>query len=130
MCAQGRLVVYPEVAPGMIDQLTITRMINRFDGGHPSCQIRTVVLDVLEQFCLCIGRAGDQDRASIGNRLSHPLEKVMIFGGMPTTDAVGFVMQVLGWMIRMDDERVGVRNVEMEHAGFAMIDPNHGMVVC
>ena len=62
--------------------------------------------------------------------LGHTLEKDVIFGGMPTTDAIGFVMQVPGGMIRMYDELIGVRRIEMEHAGFAMIDPNHGMIVC
>ena len=114
----------------MIDKLTITRMINRFDRGDSSRQIRTVLFDVLEQIRLCVGRTGDQDHSGIGNRFSHPLEKVVIFSGMPATDAIGFVMQVPGWMIRMDDELVGVRRIEMEHAGFAMIDPNRGVIVC
>ena len=60
----------------MADQLTITRMIDRFEGRD---SLRTVVLDVLEQFCLCIGGPRDQDHTGIGNRLSHPLEKVVIF---------------------------------------------------
>jgi hypothetical protein len=127
--AQRRLVVLPEVVPSMIDKLTITRMINRFDSGDSSCQTRTVLFDVLEQFRLCVGRAGDQDHAGIGNRFSHPLEKVVILSSMPTTETIGFVMQVPGRMIRMDDELVGVRCVEMEHAGFAMIYPNHGMIM-
>jgi hypothetical protein len=122
-------VVCPEVVPGMFDQLAITRMIDRFDGYDSQRQIRTLLFDVLAQFRLCVGRAGDQDHASISNRLSHPLEKVVIIGGMSTTDAVGPVMQVPGWMIRVYDELIGVRCVEMEYAGFAMIDPNHGMIV-
>jgi hypothetical protein len=123
------LVVCPEVAPGKLDQLTITRMVDRFDGCDSQRQIRTVLSDVLAQFRLCVGRAGDQDHASIGYRLGHSLEKVVIFGGMPTADAVGFVMQVLGWMLRMDDKLVGVRCIKMEDTRFVMIDPNHGMMV-
>ena len=56
--------------------------------------------------------------------------KVVIFGRMSTTDAIGFVMQVPCWIIRMHDKLLGVRGLEMEHAGFAMIDPNHGMIMC
>jgi hypothetical protein len=32
-------------------------------------------------------------------------------------------------MIRMDDELVDIRCVEMEDARFAMVDPNHGMIM-
>jgi hypothetical protein len=104
-------------------------MVDSFDGRHSRCQIRTVLFDVLEQFRLGVGRAGDQDHAGIDNGLGHSLEKVMIFGGMSTADAVGLVMQVLGWMVRMDYELVGVRRIKMEDTRFVMIDPNHGMIV-
>ena len=115
---------------GMIDQLTITWVVDRLHRRDPRCKARLMLFDVLEQFRFCVGRAGYQDHTGIGNRLSHPLEKVVIFGGMSATDAIGFVMQVPSWIIRMHDKLVGVRRVEMEHAGFAMIDPNHGMMMC
>ena len=68
----------------MVDQLTITRVIDRFHRRDSRCQVRLVLFDVLEQFRFCVGRAGDQDHTGIGNRLGHPLEKVVIFGGMST----------------------------------------------
>jgi len=85
----------------MVDQLTITRVIDRLHRRDSRCQVRFVLFDVLEQFGFCVGRTGDQDHPGIGNRLSHPLEKVVILGGMSAPDAIGSVMQVPGWMIWM-----------------------------
>jgi len=48
---------------------------------------------------------------------------------MPAPDGVGFVMDVFCRMIRMQYESVNVRRIEMENAGFVMIDPDDGMIV-
>jgi hypothetical protein len=47
---------------------------------------------------------------------------------MPAADAVCLVMNMLGWMIRMQNQSFDVCLAEMKHARFAMIDPDDGVI--
>jgi hypothetical protein len=38
-------------------------------------------------------------------------------------------MNVLGRIVRMQDQSFDIRRVEMKHAGFPMINPDNGMIV-
>jgi hypothetical protein len=53
----------------------------------------------------------------------------VIFGGMAAADGIGFVVDVPGRVIRVQDQLVDVGRAEMEDAGFVVIDPHDGMKV-
>ena len=38
-------------------------------------------------------------------------------------------MDVLGWIMWVENELIDFRRVEMEYTSFTMIDPNDGMIV-
>ena len=57
------------------------------------------------------------------------LQKLVILRGVPAADRVGLVMDVFRRMIRAHDEPLHVGRTEMENAGFAVIDPNDGVVM-
>jgi hypothetical protein len=86
-------------------------------------------VNVLGQFGLCVGRPGDENRTGIRNRFRDGVKVVMIFGGVSATNGIGFMMDVARRMIWVQDKSLDVRRAEMENAGFAMIDPDDGMMV-
>ena len=83
-----------------------------------------MLVNVLDQFGLGIGRAGDQNRAGVGDGLDDSLEILMIRRGMSAADAIGLVMDVLGRMLGMHDKAFDVRRAEMKNARFPVIDPD------
>jgi hypothetical protein len=84
---------------------------------------------MLDQFGLGIGRAGDENFAGIGDRLCNGVQKFFIGAGMTAADRIGLVVDMLGRMIGMQDEFIGVRRVEMKHPRFAVVDPYDGVKV-
>ena len=53
----------------------------------------------------------------------------MIRRGVPAPDRIRLVMDVLGRMIRVQNESFDICRAEMEHPRFMVIDPNDGMMV-
>jgi hypothetical protein len=60
---------------------------------------------------------------------SHVLKENVIFGGVTAADRVRFVMNVSSGMLRMHDDLVHIRRVEMKHPRFVVIDPNGSVIV-
>jgi hypothetical protein len=118
-----------EVLASMPDQFAIRRMIDRFNTGNLLAQQRSMLLYVLDEFHLGICRPGNQNRPGIGNGVSYALIKIMILGCVATADGLRLVVKMARWIMRVKDKLVDVRNVEMKHARFAVIDPNNRMVV-
>ena len=60
-------VFYFEVAPRMRHEFGVGRMIGALDADNGFHQLRLVLVDVLDQFGLGVGRSGDQDRVRVGD---------------------------------------------------------------
>jgi len=59
----------------------------------------------------------------------HVLKENVIFGGVPAANRVRFVTNVSSGMLRMHDDLVNIRRVEMKHPRFMVIDPNGSVIV-
>jgi len=86
-------------------------------------------MNVLDQFGLRIGGAGDQNSAGIGNRLDDRLKVFMVLGGMSAADTIGFMVDVSCRMIRGHHKPLHLGRVEMKHASLPVIDPDDSMIV-
>ena len=104
-------------------------MIDSLHSGDDLHPLWVVLVNVLDQFRLCVGRTGNENGTSVRNRFHDGVKVIVILCGMSATDGVGFVMDVSRRMIRMQDESFDVCRVEMENARFAVIDPDDGMMV-
>jgi hypothetical protein len=78
-------------------------MIDGFHSYYDVHQLGIVVVDVFDQFCLCIGWSCDENRAGVCNRFSSCVKIVVILRGMPAPDRIRLVMDVPGWMVRVQD---------------------------
>src|SRR5207302_1674708 len=110
-------------------ECTIGGMVDGLNRRDPLDELGVVAVDVLDQFGLRIGRTGDQYCSGGTDCTDHVLKEGMIFGGVPAADRVGFVMNVSSGMLRMHDELVNIRRVEMKHPRFMVIDPNGSVIV-
>ena len=104
-------------------------MIDRFHTRDGFPQSGVMQVDVLDQLGLCIRRPGDEHCARIGNRFGDVMKIVGTRRCVPASDGVCLVMDMSGRMIRMQDERFDVGRIEMKHASFTVIDPDHGVIV-
>jgi len=111
------------------DECTIGGMVDGLNRRDPLDELGVVAVDVLDQFGLRIGRTGDQYCSGGTDCTDHVLKEGMIFGGVPAADRVGFVMNVSSGMLRMHDDLVNIRRVEMKHPRFMVIDPNGSVIV-
>ena len=110
--------------PGMRHELRIAWMVDGFHADDDLHQLRGVLVDVLDQFGLGVGWPGNQNRSSVGDRLSDCPEEVLIFRGVTRTDGVRLVVNVPGRMIRMNHKLFDVGRAEMKDAGLMVVDPN------
>jgi hypothetical protein len=118
-----------EVMPGMGHELRVARMIDGLHADDDLHQFGIMLADVLAQLGLSIGWPGDENCASIGNRLGDGSEEIMIFRGVPAPDRVCLMMYVAGGMIRVQHQSFDVGRAEMEYPCFMVIYPNDGMKV-
>src|SRR5262249_61857972 len=102
-------------------------MVDRLDPLDAAHQRRVVMMDVLDELGLGVGRSRDEDGARIRHGFDHAMVKVLILGRMAAADRVRLVVKVTGGIVRMKDKLVGVGGVEMKKAGLAMVDPDHGV---
>lgn len=61
--------------PRIGDELSVAWMIDGFHAGNNLHQLGIVLVNVLDQFGLGIGRPGNNNRAGVGNRCGDGLEK-------------------------------------------------------
>jgi hypothetical protein len=118
-----------EVFSSISNQRAVARMIDRFDAGNGLHLAWFVLVDVLDQLGLGVGRAGDENGIGVGERFGDGVKILMISGSVSAPDRIGLVMDVLRRMLRMHDKTLDVRQAEMENAGFPVIDPDDGMIV-
>jgi hypothetical protein len=104
-------------------------MVDGLNRRDPLDELGIVAVDVLDQFGLGIRRTGDQYCAGGTDRIDHVLEEGVIFRGVPAADRVRFVMNVSSGMLRMHDDLVNIRRVEMKHPRFMVIDPDGSVIV-
>ena len=111
------------------DELAVARMVDGFHAGDDLHQLRVVVVDVLDELGLGVGRPGDEHGAGVRNRLRDPVEESLVFRGVSAADRIGLVMDVLGRVVRVQHQFGDVGRVEMKHAGLAVVDPHDGVKV-
>jgi hypothetical protein len=104
-------------------------MIDTFNADDDLHQPRIVLVNMLDQFGLGTGRAGDYNFAGVGDRLCNGVQKFFIGAGMTAADRIGLVVDMLGRMIGMQDEFVDIARAEMEDARFPVVDPDDGVKV-
>ena len=104
-------------------------MIDRFHPRDDVHQLGVMMMNVFDQFCLCIGWTCDQNGSSVRNRLGDCVEIVMIFRGVSTSDGVSLVMDVPRRVVGVQDKSFNICRAEMEHARFVVINPNDSMEV-
>ena len=83
-------------------------MIDGLDPGNMLDQLRIVVMDVLHQLGLGVGRTGDEDFACVGDGGGNLVEEILILGGMAAADRVRLVMDVAGRVVRVQHETVDI----------------------
>jgi hypothetical protein len=67
-------------------------MIDRFHPGDDVHQLGVMMMNVFDQFYLCIGWTRNEDSASARERLGDCVEIVMIFRGVSAPDGVRLVL--------------------------------------
>jgi len=118
-----------EVMSGIGDELPVAWMIDGFHTDDNLHQPGVMLADMLDQLGLGIGWSRNENRASSCNRLSDSLKEGVIPRGVPAPDGVCLVVDVPGWVIRVQNEPFHIGRAEMEHARFMVIDPDDGMKV-
>lgn len=118
-----------EVMSSVGDELRVAWMIDRFYADDLSHQRWLMLVNVLHELGLRIGRSRDEHRAGIGDRLRDSLKEIVILGGVPASDRVRLMMDVPGRVIRMQHEPLHIGGTEVEHPSFVVIDPNDRMEV-
>jgi hypothetical protein len=119
----------PEITARVGDECTIGGMVYGLNRRDPLDELGVVAVDVLDQFGLGIRRTGDQYCAGGPDCTDHVLKEGVIFGGVSAADRIGFVMNVSGGMLRMYDDLVNIRRVEMKHSRFMVINPDGSVIV-
>jgi hypothetical protein len=104
-------------------------MIDRFHPGDDVHQLGVMMMNVFDQFCLCIGWPRNEDGPSVRKRLGDCVQIVMIFRGVSAPDGVRLVMDVPGRVVGVQDKSLNIGWAEMERTRFVVINPNHGMEV-
>ncbi len=97
-----------EEFPRIGHKLRVTWMVNGFHAKNDVHQLGVMVVNVLDQLSLGIGRPGDQNRARIGNGLGNRMQKRMVFTIMPAAYGICLVMDMPCWMIGMQNQGIDV----------------------
>jgi hypothetical protein len=79
---------------------------------------------VLDQLRFGVRRAGDEYELRRCQGGCDIVQEGLIFGRMAAADGIGLVMNVSRRIVRVDDDLIGLKPVEIENASFAMIDPD------
>jgi hypothetical protein len=122
-------VIRFEVLTGKGHQRAIARMIQGLDAGNPLRQFRTLLLNVVFQLGLGIGRAGNQKRARVRERFEDAVKEFLVYLKMAAAGGVGLVLQVMSGEMRMKDDSLRIAGVEMKDFRLAMIDPDNRVEV-
>ena len=113
----------------MSDQLRVAWVIDRLDPCDDFHQLRIVMVNVLHEIVLGVGRARDENRTRVRDRFGNRVQEVLVGRGMATADRTRLVMHLLGRVIRMQDELLDICRIEMEYPCLAVIDPNDGVIM-
>ena len=75
-----------EVFSGITDELRIAWMIDRFYSDDNVHQLGMVVVNVFEQFSLCICGPGNKNRTGVCDGFSDCVKIGFVLGGVPAPD--------------------------------------------
>jgi hypothetical protein len=73
--SRGHHVVDLEMPARVVDELPIARMVDRFHCHDPFHEPRSMSTDMLHQFSLLVGWAGDEDHPGIRERVRDALKE-------------------------------------------------------
>ncbi len=119
-------MICPEILAGMRDQFTVRRMIDCFDARDLGLQRWQMKLDMLDEFGLGIGRSRDEHGAGIGNRIGDLGQEFAVLGRMAATYAVGLVVDMAGWVVRVQNITTTPRSTSMTITPNSMISNSSG----
>ncbi len=126
--ARWHLMVCLEVCAAMGDQFTVGEVVEGFDASNLCTHQRRVARHVFDKFVLGLCGSRNENGPSIGNGLRHTLKEGMILRRVAATNAVGFVMNVSFWIVRAQYQLLNFAKIEMENAGFKVVDPDDCMM--
>ena len=118
-----------EVFAGMFDQFTVRRMVDSLDSDDLRPQCWDVFLDMFDEFGFRSGRSRYQDCARITDGIRHAREEFVVLSRVTAAYGVRLVVNMANRIVRMQYSAIDLRNIEMEYAGFAVINPNDRVIV-
>jgi hypothetical protein len=118
-----------EIFSRVSDQRTVARMIDRFHAGYGFHFVRLMLVNMLNQLGLGIGRAGDENGIGVREGFGDGAKVLMIRGGVSAPDRIGLAMDMFGRMVWMDDKPFDIGPVEVENARLLVIDPDDGVMM-
>jgi hypothetical protein len=124
-----------EVAPRVIQQLPIARMIDGFHGRQILDHFGMMAVEMLHEFRFRVRGPGHEKGLRASDRRRDIFEEGMILGGMSAAHRICLVMDMGVGIVWMKHKLIGLQSVEMEDTGLAMVDPQncvrvraHGLV--
>ena len=112
----------------MGNQSFVARVIHGLNACDPHTKVRVAIADMFGQLSLGVCRSGDQNRLRTGDGVCNTMQKVVIRGRMPRADGVRLVMDVLRWVVWLDDVPVDAFAVEVKNPSLVMVDPDDGVI--
>jgi hypothetical protein len=113
----------------MRDDLAIRRVIRCLDADNIVAQRFVVIMDVLDEFKLCISWSEQKPLFRRFESFDDLVVKVLILGRPLAGHAALLVVQVMVRRARCDIHFIDRIAIEKEDARFPVIEPDNGMVV-
>jgi hypothetical protein len=111
------------------DELAIGQLINTFNTNDLGHQRRVMTGNVLDQLRPSLGGPGDEYRAGIGNGVRTLLKIDGIDSRVTAADSVGLMVDMTCRIVRVNNNTIGIGDIEMKNPGFQMVDPDDCVIV-
>ncbi len=121
------MIVFEDL-PCMSHQFAVGGMVDSFNAFNLDAELRVVRVNVFYKFGFRVRRACDQNGLGVGQAFNDAMIVLLIFRSVSRTDRVGFVVQMLRWIVRMDYETLKPLAIKVENSRFTMIDPDNGVI--
>jgi hypothetical protein len=116
-------VLFPKELARESDDLTVGRVIQRFDTLNLGFEAWSVFGDMLHEHGFFAGRSGDENSSSVRQRIGDILKVGLVFCSVAAADRIRLVVNVAHRVFWAYDSCIPIRSVEMEDAGLVMVDP-------
>ena len=116
-----------KILPHVCDELTVGRVVYRFDADDLRLERALVLVHVLDELEFRRAGSDDENFFDVGQGLGDLVVEVLRVGRMSVLRSDGRVPLHVTMGMRMNDRGVGGRRVYVEDLGFLVIDPNGGV---